>query len=218
MTEPSNLSPPPYRIVTPRLVIRCYSPADAPLLKATIDGSLDHLRPFMPWVRDEPQPVEKKAALLRKFRGEFDLDHGYVYGIFDPDESQLLGGTGFHKRLEPGALEIGYWVRAADERRGLITESTSALIRVAFEIVHVRRLEIRVNPENTRSAAIPARLGFRHDGTIRQCIGNDAAGWHDAMVWTLLASEYPASPAARLSVEAFDASGERLEMAGVAVG
>ena len=30
---------PPYRIVTPRLVMRCWHPADAPLLKAAIDAN-----------------------------------------------------------------------------------------------------------------------------------------------------------------------------------
>lgn len=54
MTESISASPlgagsaPAYRIVTPRLVIRCWNPPDAPLLKAAIDASLDHLRAWMP--------------------------------------------------------------------------------------------------------------------------------------------------------------------------
>ncbi len=60
---------PPYRIVTGRLCIRCWHPADAPLLKDAIDSSLAHLRPWMPWAHDEPQPLEAKAELLRRFRG-----------------------------------------------------------------------------------------------------------------------------------------------------
>jgi hypothetical protein len=38
----------PYRIVTERLILRCYDPTDAPLLKPAIDGSLEHLRAWMP--------------------------------------------------------------------------------------------------------------------------------------------------------------------------
>lgn len=38
----------PYRIETARLVIRCYDRADAPLLKAAVDASVEHLRPWMP--------------------------------------------------------------------------------------------------------------------------------------------------------------------------
>jgi RimJ/RimL family protein N-acetyltransferase len=39
---------PPYRIETERMVLRCWDPADAGLLKEAIDASLDHLRPWMP--------------------------------------------------------------------------------------------------------------------------------------------------------------------------
>jgi len=56
--------PAPYRIETERLVIRCYEPRDAPLLKEAIDSSLEHLQPWMPWALDEPQTHmdEEEAA------------------------------------------------------------------------------------------------------------------------------------------------------------
>ena len=62
-----------YRIETDRLVIRCYQPTDAVLLKQAIDESLDHLRPWMPWAMEEPETVEEKVARLRRFQGQFDL-------------------------------------------------------------------------------------------------------------------------------------------------
>ena len=56
----------PYRIVTERLVLRCYDPTDAPLLKAAIDGSLEHLRAWMPWAYDDPVPLGQMAERLRQ--------------------------------------------------------------------------------------------------------------------------------------------------------
>ena len=56
---------PPYRIVTERLVLRCWEPRDAPLLKEAVDSSIDHLLPWMPWAAHEPQSLEDKVALLR---------------------------------------------------------------------------------------------------------------------------------------------------------
>jgi len=47
-----------YRIQTDRLLIRCYSPEDAPKLKEAIDASLDHLRPWMPWAKDDPETLD----------------------------------------------------------------------------------------------------------------------------------------------------------------
>ena len=54
---------PPYRIVTERLVVRCYDPRDAPLVKEAIDSSLDELRAWMPWAHDEPKPLDEKVEL-----------------------------------------------------------------------------------------------------------------------------------------------------------
>jgi RimJ/RimL family protein N-acetyltransferase len=101
-------------------VLRCWEPRDAPLLKEAIDSSLDHLRAWMAWAHAEPQALPEKAALLRRFRGQFDLGRDFVYGIFDRDEREVLGGTGLHTRAGEDAYEIGYWIRASHVGRGLV--------------------------------------------------------------------------------------------------
>jgi RimJ/RimL family protein N-acetyltransferase len=118
----------PYRVESERLVLRCWQPDDARLLKEAVDSSLDHLRPWMPWAVYEPQSIEAKADRLRVFRGEFDLDRDYVYGILSRDERLALGSSGLHTRLDAGGLEIGYWIRTSHVGRGLATEAASALV------------------------------------------------------------------------------------------
>lgn len=54
-----------YRIETDRLLIRCWSPADAPVLRAAIDESDQHLRPWIPWMKDEPKTLDETASGLR---------------------------------------------------------------------------------------------------------------------------------------------------------
>ena len=115
--------PAPYRIETERLVIRCYDPRDAAPLKEAIDSSLDHLRPWMPWAEHEPQTLEEKTALLRGFRSAFDAGENFTYGIFSGDESEVVGGSGLHPRIDLGGLEIGYFIRAGATRQGFVTES-----------------------------------------------------------------------------------------------
>ncbi|MBN1642898.1 MAG: GNAT family N-acetyltransferase [Anaerolineae bacterium] len=206
---------PAYRICTRRLVIRCWEPADAPLLKEAIDASLDHLRPWMPWARGEPQSVEAKVDLLRRFRGAFDLDRDYVYGVLSRDERLVLGGTGLHTRLGSGALEIGYWIRADHANQGLGTEVAAALTRVAFQVNGVERVEIHCDVANAWSAAIPRKLGYVHEATRR----SHASGGHDVvvgtMIWTLFAHELLGSPAALAAVEAYDAMGQPIAIPAV---
>jgi RimJ/RimL family protein N-acetyltransferase len=54
---------PAYTLKTERLLIRCYEPRDAYLLKESIDESLDHLLPWLAWVENEPEEVDKKYSV-----------------------------------------------------------------------------------------------------------------------------------------------------------
>jgi RimJ/RimL family protein N-acetyltransferase len=47
-----------YKIITERLIIRCYEPSDAESLKSAIDESLEHLLPWMPWTKNEPETID----------------------------------------------------------------------------------------------------------------------------------------------------------------
>lgn len=201
---------PAYRIVTRRLVVRCWDPADAPKLKEAIDSSLEHLRAWMPWAHNEPQTLEEKAALLRGFRGQFDKDEDFVYAIFDREETRVLGGTGLHTRIGEHAREIGYWIRADAEGNGYVTEAVAALTRVGFELEGLDRIEIRIEPENVRSRRIPERLGYAEEATLRGRIRNAQNEPRDVVVYSLFADTYPQSPAAQAELEAFDAAGDKL--------
>jgi RimJ/RimL family protein N-acetyltransferase len=201
--------PAPYRIETERLVIRCYAPADAPLLKDAVESSLDHLRPWMPWADDEPLSLEGQVDLLRNFRSLFDAGSNFVMGIFSADESQLLGGSGLHPRIDPGGLEIGYWVRASATRQGIVTESTAALTRIGFEICGADRIEIRIEPKNDPSKGVPRKLGFTEEATLRRRLPARRSGpLRDATIFTMFREEMPADLAAGL--RAFDAAGRQL--------
>lgn len=200
---------PPYRIVTERLVLRCWQPADAPRLKDAIDSSSEHLRRWMPWAHDDPRPLGATIDLLAGFRARFDLGEDYAYGVFDAGEVRVLGGGGLHRRVGDGALEIGYWLRADAIGRGYAGEIAAALARTAFEIAHVDRVEIRVDPTNERSLRIPRRLGFVEEATLRRRLPPIAPGGEprDVVVFSMFADAFRDSPVAMAVLDAFDALG-----------
>lgn len=200
---------PAYRIITPQLIIRCYNPTDAPLLAESVSKSLEHLLPWMPWAAVEPEPLDAKVERLRRMRSNFDLGHEFVYGIFNPQQNRLLGGTGLHPRVGGDSMEIGYWIEKDAINHGYATEASAALTKVAFEILKVRRVEIHCSVENTRSAAVPRKLGFTHEATLRKrsfAYGQPS----DQMVWTLFLDDYPNTPSAKLKIAALDAAERRI--------
>lgn len=204
-----NIPNPAYRIETKRLVLRCWQPGDAPLLQEATAINKEHLLPFMPWAADEPQSVEQKVELIRKFRGLFDRGEDYVYGIFNKDETRALGGTGLHTRHGDQALEIGYWLDKDYVNQGFITEASAALTKVAFELYRIGRMEIHCAVENLASAAVPRKLGYVHEATRRR-LAFAHGEKSDNMIWTLFADEYPNTPSALVEITAFDIVGNKL--------
>jgi RimJ/RimL family protein N-acetyltransferase len=196
-----------YRIETERLLIRCYEPADALKMHVAITSSLAHLRPWIPWARQEPKDPEWMESFVRMFRGQFDLGQDAVYGIFDKSDKEQIGGTGLHNRIGKDAREIGYWINVKHINHGYATEAVRALIKIAFEIEQLSRLEIRCAPDNMASRRIPLRLGFRHEMTLRNNSTDGDGKPADTMIWAMSRQEYEASGLGDIRVAAFDFMG-----------
>jgi RimJ/RimL family protein N-acetyltransferase len=180
----------PYRIETERLVLRCYDPDDAPLLKDAVDRSLEHLRPWMPWTPDAPEPLDDVYERLREFRAQYDRNENWIMGVFAPDDSRCLGGTGLHPRQGEGGLEIGYWVAADAIGNGYATELSAVLTRVGFERHGVDRIEIRIDPANEISEKVPRKLGFAKEATLRRRLPTkNGSDLRDVHVWTMFRDE-----------------------------
>ncbi len=196
--------PPAWRIRTERCELRPWAVTDTAALASLHERNRDHLRPSMPWADDSVDEDAVVARILR-FHGCFARGEDYIYAILH--EGQVIGGTGLHPRVGPRALEIGYWIDAPHEGRGLISETTRALTRVAFRVHAVDRVEIRMDPGNVRSATVPARLGFLHEVTLPRRF-EGPAGLRDQMVWTRYAvgADTLEGPA----LEAWDVLGRRL--------
>ncbi|HEU4538524.1 MAG TPA: GNAT family protein [Polyangiaceae bacterium] len=201
---------PAYRLHTPRLVVRCWAPSDAPLLKRAVDASLEHLRPWLDWSLEHPISPVAYVARLRHDRANFDLDRDYAYGIFDRHEREVLGGIAARLGPGAGAREIGYWAAAAHEGHGLVTEAAAALTRTLFFADAARRLEIHCEPRNVRSAAVARRLGYEPAPEPRPEAVTPGGRPRDVLVWTMNALLFASSPCATAPVEAFDACGSRL--------
>ena len=199
-----------YRIETERLLIRCYQPTDAHLMHSAITGSMEHLRPWIPWARQEPRELEWMENFIRLFRGQFDLGQDAVFGIFDKAQTVQIGGTGLHNRIGKDAREIGYWINIQHVHHGYCTEAVSALIRVAFEIEQLSRLEIRCDPDNVASRRVPEKLGFKHEATLKDHYTDMHGNPTDTMVWALSRREYEIGGLRAIDLRAYDFMGREI--------
>ena len=201
---------PAYSVRTKRLHIRCWNPKDAILLKTAIDESIDHLRPWMAGAQDDPEELQMKIDRLRRYRGQFDLGNVFHYGIFTHDEREVPGAIGLHNRVGKDACEIGYWIHRTHTRQGMATEDNAAMVKIAPEIDAVERVEIDCEPANVRNAAIAKKLAFNQEAILRRRQPFGDRGKSDQEIWTLFVEDYPTSPSAQITIEAYDAIGRRI--------
>ena len=148
----------PERLATPRLLLRRWQHDEAALLRTTILANLDHLRPWMPWIKYEPLTVGERVTMIEVWTREWEQGGGSHLGVFL--EGELIGGAGFHRRVGPGAVEIGYWIAADHVRHGYASELTSAMTTAAFELADIGVVHVHTDEANEASSGVPAKLGF----------------------------------------------------------
>ena len=184
---------PPERIESERLLIRCWHPHDAPLFKAALDSSLPELQRWIPWAMNEPSSLGVLEDRLNGYRDDFFAGRTALFALFDPDESEVLGGVGLYRRVGPGALEIGYWVRSDQAGQGLATEAAHAMTDVGFMLSGIEQMEIHCDPLNVPSVAVPKKLGYELAETLVDHAVGPTGEPRDTMIWLLRTERYGAT-------------------------
>lgn len=146
--------------------IRVFEEHHADLLFRLIDRNRAGLRQWLPWLDWSHSPADT-AGHIRQSLGRYRDSNGFSAGIWIGDD--LAGAIGLHAiDLRHRSSSIGYWL--SEERRGsgVMTQVCRAVITGAFRHYGLHRIEIRCATGNTKSCAIPCRLGFVHEGTLRE--------------------------------------------------
>ena len=198
---------PAWRIRTPRCELRPWRLTDVPAFVALQNTNRDHLLPWMPWAAT-PATDDDVAQRVLRFHAAFAKAEEFFFGVFL--DGAPIGGTGLHLRVGPRAAEIGYWIDHAHQGKGLMSEVVRAIASVGLMEHGYDRVEIRMDPRNVRSSAIPARLGFTLEAMLPRR-ATALEGLHDVQVWSLYheraAELYPTSSA---PIEAWDLLDRRL--------
>ncbi len=148
------------------LELRPFNFRDAKALYALVEANRERLRRWLPWPDANRSVLDSRAFILR-VRAQDRAGRGQSFGLWWRE--RLVGVAGF-VWIDPanGSAALGYWLAQEAEGHGLMTAAVTALIRHGFRTLQLNRIEIRAGVRNRRSRAIPERLGFRHEGTLRQ--------------------------------------------------
>lgn len=149
------------------LEVRALRMADADAYYDLCRRNREHLSPWMEWVPEggvtrgeirEFLRESEKAARAQTQCNAAILENGELAG------SVAFRGIDWRNRI----AQIGYWLAHDRTGRGLMTRAVRALTDYGFTVLEFNRIEIRCATENRASAAVAERLGFKHEGTLRQ--------------------------------------------------
>lgn len=174
-------------VVDDDLEMRLLEDRHAAALFALTDVNRAHLRVWLPWL-DGTRAVADTRQFIAMQRDRYAANEGIVAGIWWRGE--IAGVVGFNTiDWANRAAEIGYWLGAAYQGHGIMTRCCRALVTYAFTELGMNRVTIPCAVGNTRSCAIPRRLGFTHEGVLR-----DAEWLYDRFVdhnvFAMLAREW----------------------------
>lgn len=168
-----------------RVLVRPYRADDAEVLRAAVDESREHLRPWLPFA-DLHQTTEETRDWIVQGMAQWLLRENMNLSIWARADGAYLGGIGLHPRdWDIGYFEIGYWLRRSAEGHGYMAEAVRLLTDFAFDRLHANRVEIRCDARNQRSAAVPQRLGFVREALLRNHARATNGSLRDTLIFAL---------------------------------
>jgi RimJ/RimL family protein N-acetyltransferase len=167
--------------------LRALEPWQAAAFAAYVHAQREHLAPWLPWgerIVDE----ESAHAFLQRYADGTAQDGPRIYAIWQGGE--MVGGTLFRVFSPASSLcEVGVWLSADAQGRGLVTRAVTAMVDWAVHERGIHRVEWHCVPENAASRAVAARLGMTLEGVQRASFEHAGRRW-DTELWALLAPEW----------------------------
>lgn len=157
-------------IETPRLRIRAWTATDRPAFANMAKDTA-----MMKYITDGQAMTETQidASLARQER--FMAEVGYCMGAAELKTSgEIVGVIGLQPVDRDPDIDIGWWIRADQQRLGLASEAASALASFVHSNFPGARITASVHPENLASQAVARKIGLVPSGPVS---ANQIASW-----------------------------------------
>jgi ribosomal-protein-serine acetyltransferase len=154
-----------YLRVNDRIELRLLQVSDAEELFALTNANRDYLRTWLPWL-DRTISVADTKSFIESTLEPSANSRGLAAAICY--EGSIIGLIGYNHLDKQNRIgSIGYWLAANYQGKGIMTSACKAICDYGFTTLKLNRLVITCATENKSSRAIPERLGFIHEGTMR---------------------------------------------------
>src|ERR1700680_2305012 len=147
------------------------------------------------WV-EPPSTPSRFASYVRRFSGPRSRDsrHATHVGVLvcRREDNAPVGVFNFSEIVR-GAFQsayLGYYGFAEHAGHGYMSEGLALVLRVGFGTLRLHRIEVNVQPANTRSISLVRRGGGSPAGAPPRRYVKIAGRWRDHERWALLAEDW----------------------------
>lgn len=151
------------------------------------EASRSFLTPWEPvWPADDLAPATYRKR-MRRYSRDILADDAYPLFVFRQEDEALLGGlTLSHvRRGVCQSASLGYWMGAPHAGRGHMRAAVTALLPVAYDVLHLHRIEAACMPSNAASIRLLERCGFVREGYSREYLCINGV-WEDHLLFARL--------------------------------
>lgn len=194
--EPIRVSLEQPTLTTERLILRPFTPADAPAVQR-LAGAREIADTTL--TIPHPYPAGGAEQWIATHAQRFAAGTLATYAIVEQQRKEVVGAVGLNIDPEHALGELGYWIGVPFWGRGYATEAAHALIGFGFAALHLNRVQARHVVRNPASGRVMQKLGMMYEGTFRQAM-RKWDRFEDIAMYAVLAAEWKArtsAPAAR---------------------
>ena len=184
------------RVVSDRLALRPPRPSDIPELRHLLRANADHLRPWSPLAApgEDPTSLTGLSNLVTRHRRDWKRGDQYVLLVARRVPGEPLVGRVALGGVMRGVFQnayLGYWIDAAHQGHGLMTEAVGASLAFGFGEARLHRVQVAIMPRNAASLRVVEKVGFRKEGFAERylCI---AGKWEDHVIFAMTSEEWEA--------------------------
>jgi [ribosomal protein S5]-alanine N-acetyltransferase len=179
----------PPQLRTERLLLRPFTPADAPRVRELAgdrEVAATTLRIPHPYEEGE---AERWIATHPKLFAE---GRSVSFAIVLAAENMLIGAVGFEISRGHDRAELGYWIGRPYWNHGYATEAAREVVRYAFETYDLHRIVAHYLVGNAASGRVMEKLGMRREGLLRHHV-KKWRRFHDLVAYGVLREEFLAA-------------------------
>jgi len=177
----------PFIKIDEELGLHLARPELAEAIFKAVDKDRLYLRQWLPWVDGTRSAADSSAFIQHSMKMNARGDQLITFLIW---KGQLAGSLGVVKFIKDRkSCEVGYWLRSDLQGKGIMTRACTAFINYLFRQKNLNRIEILVASGNAKSKAVCKRLGFSHEGTLRQALWL-YDNYHDLELYAMLKDDW----------------------------